>query len=253
MGKRIKLKKLYKKRYKYSPILTVITLVILASVILIKYMSNMASPIILTYAKLRVEQLGNQIIHNAISREILEELDVNKLFITVQNSNDQIISVDFNPVVVNKVLNDASDVIQRNLKALERGELHLIDDYKNIFFGYDIERLKRGIIYELPFGVITNTALFANLGPKIPVKFSLIGSLNTNIETKIRNYGINNIIMEVFIYINISNRLIFPLISKDINYNITIPVVTKIMPGEIPKYYQSGINESSSILALPME
>ncbi len=253
MAGKIKLKKINKKIYTYSPALTILTSVILIVIILIKYLSDIASPIIFAYAQLRVEQLGNQIINNAVSKEVLEELDVNKLFITAKNSNGQIVSIDFNPIIVNIVLNEATDVIQKNLKALEKGELHLIDDYKNIFLGYDIERLRKGIIYEMPLGIITNSSLLANLGPRIPIKFSLMGSLVANIETKIKNYGINNIIMEVFIYIRINNRLILPLLSKDINYIITIPVVTKIMPGEIPKFYQSGISQSSSILAIPME
>ncbi len=253
MTNKIRLKKIKKPHSIASPILMVITAVFIVSFLLIRYMGIKAGPIFLTYAQFRVEQLNNQIIHNAISEEVLEQLDVEKLFVTTQNSEGQIVSVDFNPVIVNRVLNSASDAIQRNLKALEKGELNLIDDYENIFFGYDIERLKRGVIYEIPFGVITNTSLLANLGPKIPVKFSLIGSLNTNIDTKIRNYGINNVIMEIFIHVDIINRLILPLMSKDVNYELTIPVATKVIRGEIPRYYQAGISQSSPILALPME
>ena len=34
--------------------------------------------------------------------------------------------------------------------------------------------------------VITNTALLNNVGPRIPIKFALVGSLNTNIGTTIK-------------------------------------------------------------------
>jgi len=39
--------------------------------------------------------------------------------------------------------------------------------------------------------------LLSNLGPKIPVKFDLVGEVIINIETKITNYGINNAMMEI--------------------------------------------------------
>lgn len=253
MRKRVKLKKIDKKKSICSPVLMIITLVIILAGLLIRQLSNTISPILLTYVKLRVEQLSNQVVNNAISNELLAELDIGEIFITVQNDEGQIISVDFNPIVVNKILNKASDVIQKNLKALERGEIRIIENYEDLFYGYDLEKLKKGIIYEIPLGVITNTALLNNVGPRIPIKFALVGSLNTNIGTTIKNYGINNIIMEVFIHIDLANQLIAPLMSERIIYQLDIPIITRILPGEVPRYYQSGISESSPILSVPIE
>ena len=122
MRKRVKLKKIDKKKSICSPVLMIITLVIILAGLLIRQLSNTISPILLTYVKLRVEQLSNQVVNNAISNELLAELDIGEIFITVQNDEGQIISVDFNPIVVNKILNKASDVIQKNLKALEKAK-----------------------------------------------------------------------------------------------------------------------------------
>ena len=56
---------------------------------------------------------------------------MNDLFDTVYN-NSRVVH-DFNPVIVNKVLNEASIIILQNLKAIEEGNLHLIDGAEVIF------------------------------------------------------------------------------------------------------------------------
>ncbi|MDD4036017.1 MAG: sporulation protein YunB [Bacilli bacterium] len=251
--KRIKLKKIKKKNPVVSFIIVLLTSVFLLSSILIYYISNTITPILLSYAEFQVERLGNQIINGAISKRILDKLDIEELFITIQNKEGQVVTVDFNPVIANKILNDASYFILRNMKAVEEGDIHLVDGSDYIFTGYDMEVLKRGIIYEIPLGATTRVALLSNIGPKVPVRFAMAGSLNTNLSTKLNNYGINSVIMEVFIDISVSNQVILPLMSKVISYKLSIPVATKIIQGKVPKYYQQGINQSSPILSIPME
>lgn len=251
--KRIKLKKAPKRSPKFRLILVLLTLVFSISSVLIYYVSNTITPILLSYAELQVERLGNQIINGVISEKVLNKLDIEELFITTKNKEGQIVSVDFNPLIVNKVLDDASYYILRNMKAVEEGDIDLIIDSEYVFTGYDIESLKKGIVYEIPLGVATKIVLLSNIGPKVPVRFSMAGSLNTNLSTKLKNYGINSVIMEVFIDISISNQVILPLMSKLINYKLSILVATKIIQGEVPTYFQQGIRQSSPILSIPME
>lgn len=253
MRNRIKLKRFNKRNPIISVLLLTIIAVIIISLVLIRVFSTVVTPTLLNFASLRVEKLSNQVINNAISKEIIDRLQIDQLFNTVQNSEGKIVSVDFNPIIVNKVLYDASAVIQQNLKALEEGKLTLIPNYQNIFSGYDIGKLERGIIYEMPIGAITNVPLLINLGPKVPVRFSFAGSLSINVATNVENYGINNIMMEILIHIDIVNQVLAPLTSKRIEYSIDVPIATKIIEGEIPRYYQNGINQSTPILSIPME
>jgi sporulation protein YunB len=253
MRNRIKLKKIHKRNPIVSYILITIALVFLVSILLINLFSTRVTPTLLNFASLRIEKISNQVINNAISKEVIDRLQTDQLFSTVQNSSGQIVSVDFNPIIVNKVLYDASAVIQQNLKALEEGKLYLIPGYENIFSGYDIGKLQQGIIYELPLGAITNIPMLINIGPKVPVRYSFAGSLTTSVSTNVKNYGINNIMVEILIHIDVVNQVLAPLTSKRIMYTIDIPIATKIIQGEIPRYYHNGISQSSPILSIPME
>lgn len=249
----MKLKRRFKRNHWLSPLLIIITIVIIVAILGIRYMGNVGTPILLSFAEMKVKKLGNLVINRTISNEVISKLDMNDLFDTVYNNNREIVSIDFNPVIVNKVLNEAAIIILQNLKAIEEGNLHLIDGAEVIFSDYDLHNLKRGIVYEIPLGIISNMPLLANVGPKIPIRFALVGNLNTNFYTRVRNYGINNIMVEAVIKVDVTNQVILPLMSKTIQYDLEMPVATKIMPGEIPKYYQQGFSQSSPIFTIPMD
>ena len=69
-----------------------------------------------------------------------------------------------------------------------------------------MEKLKSGIIYQVPTGIIFNNGLLSNIGPKIPVKLSLIGDVTIDIKTTIKDYGINNAVIQVSINVKVTEQ-----------------------------------------------
>ena len=78
--------------------------------------------------------------------------------------------LDFNPLTVNKILTKVTNSVQINLKYIEQGKVELLALTTDELIDYDINKLKKGIIYEIPTGVIFNNSFLSNLGPKLPVK-----------------------------------------------------------------------------------
>lgn len=105
----------------------------------------------------------------------------------------------------------------------------------------------------LTSGVISSNSLLSNLGPKIPVKFDLVGEVISNIETKITNYGINNAMMEISVNIELSEQVILTFVSKKIVYNVNIPIAIKLIQGTVPNYYFNGLSRNSPNVFIPME
>lgn len=67
---------------------------------------------------------------------------------------DDIKAIDFNPITVNKILTETTALIQSNLKYLEQGKIELLNLTTNALVDYNQSKLKQGIIYEIPSGVI---------------------------------------------------------------------------------------------------
>jgi sporulation protein YunB len=254
MKRRIKLKKKNNKIHKYfSYIVFIILLVIIVTSFFLSFVNKRVSPILLDFAEIKIKKLATLVINRAISKQIASGIELDKLIITTKNNAGEIQSIDFDPIIVNRVLNQATNVVQINLKALEEGNIHMIELPDDDFIGYDKEKLKRGIVYEIPLGAVTKNSLLSNIGPKIPVRFSMVSGVNGNIKTRIKSYGINNAMIEIFIRIEISEKVILPLTSKKVTVSNDVPVAIKIIQGKIPEYYLSGFNQSTPIYSLPIE
>ena len=104
---------------------------------------------------------------------------------------------------------------------------------------------------EIPSGLVLGNSLFSNIGPKIPVKISMIGDLESNISTNINKYGINNAIINVNVEITAFERVILPMYTKETVVKSKIPISIKIIQGAITNYYISGIDNNSKLNILP--
>lgn len=254
---KIRLKKTYKFKNKKKKIihkfLFILILVIVISFYVVHTFNKKASPILIEYANLETKKLATIIINRAVSKQLAEDIKINDLIETTKNNLGEIQSVDFKPYTVNKILNTVTNTIQLNLKWLEEGKVDMIELPDTVTIDNNEENLKKGIIYEIPIGAITNNTFLGNLGPKIPVKLNLVGSVECSISTKITDYGINNAIIEIGVNAKVDEKVILPFTSETISINTTIPVLMKIIEGKVPDYYANGISKESSSLSVPIE
>lgn len=251
MRRKIRLKK--RMKFKINKISISIILVLVFVFIWFMVLNKEASPILYNYAELETKKLATLVINKAVSNQVSQEMTLDKLIKTTLNEKKEIVSVDFDPVNVNKALNGVTNTVQLNLRLLEEGKLELIDIPDTASEKISEKEKQKGIIYEIPFGVVLHTPILADLGPKIPVKTKMVGSVVSNIKTKITNYGINNALLEVFIEVKVSEQVILPFISKRITISQDIPVALKIIQGTVPKYYGGSMSERSSLLPIPIE
>jgi sporulation protein YunB len=243
-----------KKKQRFSKIITIMIIAITISFCILSYINKRITPYLLDYAALETQKIANLIINKAITKQVISDnVDIDKLFTIIQDSSGNIQTIDFNSIVVNDMLSSISDLIQDNLLAVEKGKIDLIKDSEYIFSEYDKRKLKKGIIYEVPFLAYTGNTFLANIGPKIPVRLNLVGNVNSNINTKIEPYGINNALLEILIHVEVSEQVILPIASKKITIDNDIPIAIKMIQGIVPRYYQNGITNSSPIFSLPLE
>lgn len=254
--KRIRLKRkiyLFKKNKK-SKILIIILLALIFCIWLsLRIINFKVSPVLFDYAELESKKLASIVINNAIAKNVTENIDIDELFIITKDSQGEIKTIDFNPIIVNKILTKVTNNVQINLKYIESGKIDLIDLGKEDLIDYNIDKLREGIIYEIPSGVIFGNSFLANIGPKIPVKFSLAGDIISYINTKVTDYGINNAVIEINIVLELVEQVILPFTTSKIKIETSIPVAIKLIQGSVPNYYLNGINQNSTSLSLPIE
>ncbi|WP_083465499.1 sporulation protein YunB [Thalassobacillus sp. C254] len=79
--------------------------------------------------------------------------------------------------------------------------------------------------------------MLANFGPKVPVKFTTIGDVRSEIRTDVTHTGINNTLIEVYIYIVANVRVVIPFATDTATVENNIMLSDIFVQGEIPDFY----------------
>lgn len=233
---KIRLKK-YKNITGSDIILLIMIIVLIISYIMLKVFTIKSEKILLNYAENKSKELSQLLVNNALE-EIIIDANVEDIINLEKNQNNEIISLDFNNVKINEIELKISKNIQNNLKKLEENKKNsLTEKY------YDD---KIDIIYEVPMSIIYDVPILVGIGPKVPFKLDILGNVKTNVITNIKEYGINNSLVEVILNMKINIQIILPFSSKNIVIESNVPLKTKVIQGKIPTYYGGIISNKTT-------
>ena len=247
MRKKIHLKARSKKNKKKNLLFITFFMICIVTYMMIDFIGGVLGNKLMEYAKVEVGRIARYVVNYSVTTKNIKELEFNNLFIVNKNNADEIQSVDFDPVVVNTVLNAITETVIKHFKAIEEGNLDVIDLSEGFLINTKVDKLKQGIIAEIPVGVVTNNTLLANLGPKLPVKLSVAGEIESYIGTDVEYYGINNAIITVYVNIDVSQQIYMPIATGRVVISQKIPIAIKMMQGVVPNCYFGNLNTSSVV------
>ncbi len=250
MKKRMHLKA-KRKKGKSNLILIIFIILVIVVIYLFYKINKKITPALMDYAEIEVSRISSQIINLSIMRQFKNKDTVDQMFIIQKNKDDEIQMIDFKTDLVRENLTNLTNYVQAYFKNIQNGNINKIDD--SILDSYGESNLKKGIIAKIPIGLALDNTILANLGPQIPVRLTLAGDINSNLKTKITDYGINNALLEITVHIEITSRIILPFLSKKIITISDIPIAIKIIEGKIPSSYLNTIQRNSSSVMVPIE
>ncbi len=224
-----RIRKKYRLNIKLKDKLLIILVLLVVSIIYVfKIFNERAKPLFMEYSTVEVEKLVTLVVNSTVNDIISKDKNMDNIFTSENNINNK---------ALNSITYNSLKYVKLNLKYLEEGKIDKLTINKNIFDDYNIKKLKKGIVYELPSGVIFNNPITMNVLPKIPVKLNIIGSLAADIDTSIEEYGINSALFKVDLNIHMTVKILLPFTSKDTKIDTKIPIVIKIIEGKVPSLY----------------
>lgn len=223
MKKRMHLKKKRKKANYF--LLFLIIILTLFVFVFIKFKN--IEPLIISYSEMESNKLATLIINAAIKEE---NILVNDNLYKVENN-----MINYDTKQLNSALVSLTSRIQKYFNAIENGRVTEIE--KSILEEYNYNLLKKGAVIYLPMGYLSGSPFLASIGPKIPLKITLIGDVKTDIKERVINYGLNNAILKIYIYVEVITKSTIPFISNTQKTIVEYPLVLKMIEGKIPSFY----------------
>lgn len=235
----------FKKRKKYrisKVVILDIALIFFFTYILFSGYSKLVSKKLIDVAYVKLNEFMDYFLSNKINYDLFKGDNLKDIIVINKNSDGEILYVSYDMDKSYKVLDLVTKELEDNINDLENGN---VSNTQNISGG------KNGILLKLPM-FIGNNAIISNLGPKIYVPINFVGSILTNLKTKIADYGINNALVEIYVTVKLSTNIISPTSSKAevIDYDVLIASV--VVNGRVPSIYGGLIQSKSSGLSIPI-
>ena len=232
------MKRFYNKKIiSINKYICLIIFTIIFDLIIFNFFGNDLSDNISYMAKVKVEEISNYYMNSVIKNYL--NIDSNN-YLKINLVNNNIMSVDIDNKKSNILLKNIINDLENIVVDIERGN---INEYPNLEFLYG----HNGMILLVPFGNALNNTLLYDLGPKIPVKISFLENVNAYLDIVVEDYGINNALIKLYVFINIEQYIEMP-IDKDKNVlEYKFLIASKLINGKVPEIY-NGINKSSNIV-----
>jgi sporulation protein YunB len=226
------------KKNKINKLKITIILIIINTLIILNYFKNNISYKLIDISTSTIEVYNNYLIMNFISNDTLSKSDLNNIIKLNKNSKEEIISIEYDTKKSYEILKNITNELYQIISNTT---------YKDIL-DYDFD-IKDDLIIYYPVLLSSNNIYLNNLGPKIPVKIKFLSSLLTNLNTKVTSYGLNNVLIEIYINIDITDDIVIPFTSDKINKNYNVLLASKVIMGTIPSFLGTSIENSSPILS----
>lgn len=182
----------------------------------------------LVYAKQKSYFYASVLINDAINDQIVPNIDTNKIIMMETKSNGYVSSVVVDVYQVNMLISKMTKQIQQQINELQNNPNSELNNMS------------------IPFGVIFDNPMLNNVGPNVNVSLRIMGSVNTDIVSRVVPYGINNTLIEVVIKTKVMFQVMIPFQKGTIEVITNTPLLIKVVQGDIPHYYYTGGNGNFS-------
>lgn len=183
------------------------------------------------YGISEMKRVTSVIINRSVNSDLLNNIDMDKLFIVTRGSNDEVVTVTLDSIIVNKITDDISDACEDNLRLVEEEKYSLLKKKFNIGEEY----------FYVPSGVIFHNTILSNIGPKIPISLKMIGNVTSGINTEVKEYGINNSLITISVEIKVEIMVILPFSSEYVSITNYVPIAIKLIQGKVPQFYGGSL------------
>lgn len=205
-----------------------IFIIIVSLLVLLLIVSFQMQPVIEKMAIKKMDQFV-QLVINHVS--FTEEIDDQQLFTDTDHT------IEFNMVYINKICSQYVSDLENVLQLIQEGKYKKKN--QSIYNQYLKEISdNQGIIASIPIGGLTGNVFLEKIGPRLHVRYQTQSLVSSNISKTVKSYGINHVLVTIDLTVLIELQILIPFRASNYKKSFQIPLVFKILEGEVPSWYQ---------------
>lgn len=226
-----------RKKYQISKVVIIdIALIFFFTWVLFNYYSSKVGNKLVDIAYVKLNEFMEYFLSNNVNYDLFKDNMLDDIIVIDKNDNGEILYVSYDLDKTYYVLDIVTKVLEDNINSLENGN---ITNVKNVVGG------KNGILLSIPMFIASENPIISNIGPSIYVPINFVGSVLTNLKTKITDYGINNALVEMYVTVKLNTNIISPFSSRVDSIDYDVLVASVVINGRIPSVY-GGLIQSKS-------
>ena len=252
----------FRKKFSYRrsppPVrhLLLMTTIIFISVLFLSFwlIDRGIRPTLMNIANDKTIEFATRTINAAVKST--ENVSFDDLVITEMDNNGNVATLGWNSEAFNLALRTATERAEYFLYGMNKGGQLEIDDpdFPPLEFGDSVGDLpeKDPTVIEIPLGQATGNSILANLGPKIPVHFEIVGSIQSDIVHEVKEFGVNAALIEIYMPIEVHIRVVVPFSTETAEVSTNVFLDSRVIMGDVPEFYNAGSGDGPSI-SVPRE
>lgn len=199
----------------------------------------------MSYAKSETRNLATLVINHAVDQQF-EQAETNDLFRTIPNT-DGSKNIQLNTEGINRKQAELVNLIYKNIKEVEHGNFAPFQSVTDVKIEKDKTVKSEGVIFSVPLGRATGNSILGNLGPDIPIEFSVVGDVQSDVKTNVKEFGINGGVIELYIEVKVNMEVVIPFSTDLTVVTRNIPIGMGVFRGDVPQFYNGKGDVSPSI------
>ena len=175
------------------------------------YIDLCLRPAVITVAQYHIQSLINKAVNNAIISVMDKtQYSYDDLVEINRNSADEIVSVNYNSLHINKL---RSELIKVSIE--------------------ETQKIPVSYVY-IPIGNITSIDILQNKGPKLKFTVTPSSYVEAEVESVFQNTGINQINHQIFINVKVTANALIPNYSTSVYSENKVCVAETVIIGKVP-------------------
>ncbi len=235
--------KIRKKVKKTKVGVIILTLVLFFTSLFYQLYGVYSKDTILDVAKIKLNDFMKIFLSSNIGYDLIKDEGIENVLVINKNKDNEILYVNYDLDIAYKLLDVITKELENNIQELKTGNVNDTSLYQN----------NEVLMLKLPFFIGSKNPLLVSLGPKIYVPLNFSGAILTNLKTEIKDYGLNNALVEMYVTIKINIDILYPYnkSKEEINYDVLI--ASSIINGRIPSFYGGIIDTKSNNVSIPIK